>query len=405
MIEIIIPCKSAISSHLTQFCGILLWKYLRVSQIILKKDLELQYHKHNMGLFIPPSSGGDNNDPNKSGSDGKKSNSKEDGVITLPNPSNLLPTNPSIGLRIWGPLVPASDNRIGLLMLTGLQFGIGLLGFNKARQLRASKLPYNVPNTISRRASKWMYALVGSYLIFQSGLEMTRITLPYDPWFDEAKYYRKLATRNGDVPSWWFGAYKYFKPMTFKDWNNKMEKWLNNSAVAISAMEEKSDQNSGFFKINISNKPSHSPVLAKLAEKGRYIDIHQNLQKSNLDRYRELLAGDLKNVIELNKAERLDRILEEKGDVKYNPDYTKPHIQLGNHKMESDEDFEIVWLNFEPWEELKLETDYDIRLIPRWRWSNEDSIESEISTDTTLPNNQFENLKGEQTQNEEASHM
>ena len=39
--------------------------------------------------------------------------------------------------------------------------------------------------------------------------------------------------------------------------------------------------------------------------------------------------------------------------------------------METDDEFELVWANFEPWDELRQETDYDVRLIPRWRCLDE----------------------------------
>ena len=119
----------------------------------------------------------------------------------------------------------------------------------------------------------------------------------------------------------------------------------------------------------------HSAVLRKLAEKGRYSEIHAKIRTTNREKYRNLLENDLKDVSEINKGSRIDLILEGKGPVHYNEDYTKPHLQLGNHQMETDDDFEMVWMNFEPWEELKQETDYDIRLVPRWKWKNEETNE------------------------------
>lgn len=329
-----------------------------------------------MGVYIPPGSGG---------SDDGKGSGKGGNTLTIPNPASFIPQNPSIGLKLWGPLVPASDNLPALYFMTGLQIGIGLLGFNKTRQLRRANLArFQLANTGRRRFTKWTCAVGGSYLIFQSGLEITRLFLPYDPWYDEASFYRKLATKNGDNPSWWFGATGYYKPMGFKEWNSKAEKWIVNQINTIDAEEEYNEKNGLPPRNKKQNKDqANSPLLATLAKKGKYSEIYQSLHESNLKRSKKLLGEDLLEVNELNKAERLDLIMEGKSAIKYNEEYLKPHIQLGNHKIETDDDFEMVWLNFEPWDELKQETDYDIRLVPRWRWQEDDDVEA-INTDEPI---------------------
>ena len=60
-----------------------------------------------------------------------------------------------------------------------------------------------------------------------------------------------------------------------------------------------------------------------------------------------------------------------------NESFFNSSITLGSHTIDNDDDFEMVWLNFEPWDELKLETDYDIRLIPRYALPEEESNEDE----------------------------
>lgn len=203
-------------------------------------------------------------------------------------------------------------------------------------------------------------------MIFTAGLEITRLLLPYDPWSEEAHMYRRLAVKNGDQPSWWFGAYRYFTPMTYTEWTKKTEQWLVNANNYLGSVPD---------DVKASGSLGYSPALRKLAQKGRYSEIHEKIRATNEARHKELLEGELKDVSEINKGTRIDLILEGKGTVHYNEDYTKPHLQLGNHKMETDDDFEMVWMNFEPWEELKQETDYDIRLVPRWKWKNEEPEE------------------------------
>lgn len=319
-----------------------------------------------MGVYIPPGSGG-NDSGNEKGGGGN--------TITIPNPASLIPQNPSLGLKLWGPLVPASDNLPALYFLSFVQIGMGLLSFNKMRYLRRSNLAkFHIENTWQKRSTKWICALGGSYLVYQAGIELSRLAMPYDPWYDEAKFYRKLAIKNGDNPSWWFGATGYYKPMNYKEWYQKIEKWINNQINILDAEKESEVKDSSSPKNR--SKDLHSPLLSSLARKGKYSEIHQSLQEANLKRYRTLLEQNLSDVNELNKAERLDMIMEGKSSVKYNEEYLKPHIQLGNHKIDTDEEFEMVWLNFEPWDELKLETDYDIRLVPRWRWSEDEDVEN-----------------------------
>lgn len=140
---------------------------------------------------------------------------------------------PSLGLRLWGPLVPASDNKMGLWTLVGIQTAIGCLCLHRIRVLRTSmkfvtkdiaKIPslnifsqsqsqivFNpVANPLGKslnpysrfkqlfRSPKWTtiksvaYLLTGTLLLSQSLLEATRLTvLKYDPWYDEAKSVRE----------------------------------------------------------------------------------------------------------------------------------------------------------------------------------------------------------------------
>lgn len=312
-----------------------------------------------MGVYIPPGSGSDDE------GDGSSSGDRGKGKFTVPNPAYFLAHNPSFGLKLWGPLVPASDNIPALSLLTAIQIGIGMLGFSKARQLRKANLfRYNIENTFQRKFTKYICILGASYVTFESGLEISRLLLPYDPWYDEAKYYRRLATKQGERPSWWFGAVGYYKPMSYKEWSSKVERWIASQSNMI-------EYELGVVKG--SSLPAGrggtkaGSVTSKLAKKARYAEIYESLHENNLKTFKRMLETDLKDVNEINKGQRLDLIMEGKSDVKYNEEYSKPHIQLRNHRIDTDDDFEMVWLNFDPWEELKQETDYDIRIVTRSR--------------------------------------
>ena len=126
--------------------------------------------------------------------------------------------------------------------------------------------------------------------------------------------------------------------------------------------------------LSSGNSGARTGLLQQLNARGKYNEIHAKLKDNNDQRFAHMLNNELKDVNELNKAERLDLILEGKSDL-INDDFAKPSITLGTHTIDNDDDFEMVWLNFEPWDELKLETDYDIRLIPRYALPEEEDEE------------------------------
>ncbi|RCK66824.1 Mitochondrial inner membrane i-AAA protease complex subunit MGR1 [Candida viswanathii] len=361
--------------------------------------------------YIPPPNDKDegtkkNQDTNSSSSSSSSSSTPGSTTIVIPNPATLIPHNPKVGL-IWGPLTPASDNRPALYTMIGLQFAIGCGFFKHARSLSRlrpmggfqppSPSPSVTPKLV-RTGSVWriaMSVITGGVLAFGSGLELCRVTLPYDPWLEEAQHYRRMAIKNGDKPSAWFGAYKYYRPMEFKVWINKVEDWIKNVEKEIESGDSSNFANlsvelgknsnvlNGGVGVNGVSRPLRG-VLSKLNNKGKYLEIYSRLQENNKTRWSDLLEGELKDVSELNKAQRLDDIMEGKTDL-VNPNFLKSAIILGNHTMEDDDQFEMVWLNFEPWDELKLDTEYDIRLIPS---TAGDIIEEDEDIDTPQDNHQ-----------------
>ncbi|CCD22190.1 Mgr1p NDAI_0A00300 [Naumovozyma dairenensis CBS 421] len=82
-----------------------------------------------MALYTPP----DNSDSssNDSKSYGKDNNDISDDTKKL----EKFYSRPSLGLRLWGPLVPASDNQNGLWTLITIQTGIGLFFLYRYRAL------------------------------------------------------------------------------------------------------------------------------------------------------------------------------------------------------------------------------------------------------------------------------
>lgn len=354
-----------------------------------------------MGVYIPPPSDNNNNDRDDSkGKHSKKStpniptnpltsspssSSSDSTTIVIPNPKSLIPHNPSVGL-IWGPLTPSSDNRPALAAMVGLQFLLGVSCFRGARNQLRHRLvavPNNRPPQSVRSGSIFklvVFVAVGATLVFGSGLEISRMILPYDPWYEEARHYRKMAIKNGDKPSLWFGAYRYYQPMTLRKWSELLHNWFENVSQELEEPDgfrnlsiELGEKNN---VLSVGKSGPTGGILEKLNNRGKYNEIHAKLKDNNDKRFDHMLSNELKDVNELNKAERLDLILEGKSEL-VNESFSKPSITLGSHTIDNDDDFEMVWLNFEPWDELKLETDYDIRLIPRYALPEEESNEDE----------------------------
>lgn len=283
-------------------------------------------------------------------------------VITI-----AIPRNPLVGL-VWGPLVPALDNRPALWTAIGVQLFIGVWLFSKARQI-VRQARYFGRSAALAALKLAVPVLGGLVLVFGSGLEIARLCLPYDPWYDEARHWRRVATKNGVTPLWWWGAYGQYQPMPFKQWLELVNAWLKRQEAAI-------DDGS---HPGLKGPLASSPILATLNKNAKYLEVYTKLRESNIARTKALLDGELKDVNELNKAERIDLILEGKSPF-VNPNYTKLHIQLGTFSIELDDEFDVAWQNFNPWDELKMETDYDIRLVPRWNWISEEDDEDKTES-------------------------
>lgn len=314
----------------------------------LNFNLSKWWHLATQALTPPPS--GPNN------FQGNVSNTNQ------PDPPafSLFPQNPSIGLRLFTPIVPASDNKPALFLVSTIQLLMGLT-------LMTRRVPRIGESPLWARTGSVARYLIGSGLVLLSGLEYARMLIPYDPWSEEAKKWRQWAIKSGYKPNWWYGAIRWYSPMLMEEWKLKTTTWINNTANALESVPDGSNSDKEMLA-NINIGP-HSTL--KAGESNTYHDIYSNLRLINTKRTRELLEGELASVTELNKAKRLDELMEGKGLVHLNEDYMKPNIQLGQHTMESDEEFEMVWANFEPWDEMGQETEFDIRLIPRWRQTDE----------------------------------
>lgn len=305
-----------------------------------------------MGVYIPPPRGEDSSNTNavNSGSDSSNSSnssSESDTTIII-----KIPNNPSLGL-FSGPFTPAADNLPALYGVTGLQLLVGLWCFKKARRI-IRPIPVPVPgplphSMIPNKRGSWFEAaiptVIGTILITGAGLEIGRFTLSYDPWYEEAKYYRKLAIKNGIKVSSWFGAYKYYNPIDTNTWSDKVIDHLK-------MVNEKMENN----KLNKTKiKPS---ILLQLNKKAKYFEIYKKIHESNKARYADLLNNDLANVSESNKNDR------KLSEADLNSDIDRLQLHLEGPSFESDKQLDAVWTAFDPWDELSAESYSDMRMIP-----------------------------------------
>lgn len=278
---------------------------------------------------------------------------------------SFIPRNPSVGLRLFTPLVPASDNKPALFLVSTFQLLMGLT-------LMTRRIPRIGESPFWARTGSITRILAGSGLIFLSGLEYARMMIPYDPWCEEAKKWRKWAIKRGYNPSWWFGAIWWYDPMLMEEWRERTSIWVDNTANAMETPQG-STNSSSILLSSIDLGPNQS---LRMGESSTYHDIYSNLHQINRKRHRESLETSLADVNELNKAKRLDALMEGKGDVQLNEDYEKPYIQLGDQRIDTDADFENAWAVFDPWDELGLEVQHYIRLIPHWTEDGESEGET-----------------------------
>ena len=155
--------------------------------------------------------------------------------------------NPSIGLKIWGPLVPASDCKKSLATLTAVQFAAGAtLWFVPGRNPPATR-------SLSRnRLLKAAGLIAGTYLMFTAATEPARLLLPYDPWVEDAKKARmRENVFRKSKNKWsldqlrydWFGP-KNYRPIPWSQWRER-------TMIYLTASEK---LRSGFGKMEEAHK-------------------------------------------------------------------------------------------------------------------------------------------------------
>lgn len=283
---------------------------------------------------------------------------------------DLFPTNPSVALHHLTPILPAADNKAALACVISLQalFGLTLL----CRRIpKFGELAFRTYSTMAARK------ITGLLLVTSSAIESLRFPLPYDPWVEEAREWRNWAIRNGDNPSWWFGAIEWYEPMSYGYWIELLRRRLDNERLAKKREARLEQDETRKFNISLNPDGTGKDVEFKFAlpSWSHQHQFYPELKLNNRANFTELLNGPLKDVNELNKAERIDAALEqdikqkkEKGASEF--DFDEPemiHLPVGitKKKWESDDNlFTLAWTRCEPWWELAQGLSMEVRLVP-----------------------------------------
>jgi hypothetical protein len=238
-----------------------------------------------------------------------------------PDPAKRYP-NPTFGLALWGPLIPASDCRACLYTLASIQGLSGLIIWWYPRKYRRPTLHTSIGSLWRARFARFGGILLGGYLVLQSSLELIRLQLPNDPWAEDAIKARRDAERRGEKVSYWFGPRGY-KPVEFSEWKKRVDSRLAKGQ----AMEEKVQ-------------------AAK--------HIYEDLRKNN----RAISSRILEDLRRNKQFEVSDKALER----------TQERFEgLSEEEVNEIKEAYNNWDENDPWDNLHEETELTVRFVPHAR--------------------------------------
>lgn len=302
-----------------------------------------------MGLYIPGgSSSGDSsstatpppNQPSRPASSSSSSSSASTSGSALTINGITYYPRPSIGLSAWGLLKPSPDNSIAVSLLVSSQTILGLTLLRNLRlQWRSTGL-----------LSKAFHGFIGSWLLYQTGLALSGMILPWDPWVEEARMSRmRLPNAKKDWREWWFGDLTY-RFMPLEQWEHQVGHWIE----ITEEMETEYAKICGeFAKVSHSIKQMETARDSKILEELRLLGDDWKFAK--LPAHQEKNRSDTSNLITGKPGpvvpEQLDSFIHDEDSLVLS---------------------EIRELN-DPWKAMKEDTEYMIRFVPRFRWLQERS--------------------------------
>lgn len=283
---------------------------------------------------------------------------------------------PSVGLKVWGPLVPASDNKFALYSLLSFQTAVGFLCLKRFRSIKPLPSLHRFSNKSSRFAfSKYIYLTVGSLFISQSLLEGARLSIfKYDPWEEEMKSVRQKAVFNNVIKFY----HKNIDPTKFK-----IKDMSNGNLLSINSPQVKQS----IALINAQNEANHpliryfGPIEYKPMSFSEYLDRVQyylealdsikdsdtfNFESSQLRKQLILSDEEQRNIIKNNEKIYQD-ILENDVDSNVSTISVNQNrnVIMGPHRNELETlDFDDIWSVYNPWSALQLDTSLSIKFLP-----------------------------------------
>ncbi|SCU98879.1 LAME_0G00914g1_1 [Lachancea meyersii CBS 8951] len=403
-----------------------------------------------MGLYSPPDGSKNPNLPQLTHKEDPGKPNDEKAIQFYPRPS--------LGLRLWGPLVPASDNRTGLWTLVGVQTGIGLLCFQRFRTLGSRIMKRDISEFPSlnrfsttrgdiymgahvgtsfggthsfRRVGhagsngffqsarfntfkRTMYLLSGSLLLSQSLLEACRLTiLKYDPWYEEAHSAREKQFFNDIVRYYHEGI----DPTRFK-----VKDAVNGNVLPLNTPEVK--QSVAFARATVDADSWliswFGPLEYKPMSFTEYLDrLEYHLEMTDFirNRHSKDATTQLLGRAVTHKKQEYDELMKKNAQTRQNvhsfmESAPKHSIPVTNSPRQSslkgtildsslqdpqDIDLAETWTTFNPWLDLALETSLSIKFLPTVLMSDESQAEqnTQLADETQTENNAHLTERGE----------
>jgi hypothetical protein len=200
------------------------------------------------------------------------------------------------------------------------------------------------------RALKFTGILTGSYLIFLSGLEFVRLQLPYDPWQVDAAAARAKAEKRGEKVSWWFGPRGY-RAVEYSTWKKRVDAQFEKGEEFHKLRQQRERRldiaRTGYTEIRERNRE----VSRAIIEQGLTGAFFKDMPVATENEKQKHAVFEENTPIDDKK---LQRRKEWSGKGK--------NSDNGDDNAEKEEPLE--WEDISPWDDLKEETDVQIRLIP-----------------------------------------
>ncbi|GAV48572.1 hypothetical protein ZYGR_0K00770 [Zygosaccharomyces rouxii] len=370
-----------------------------------------------MALYTPPDKSSPPRSQHHETEEGKGDNNREQDDI------KKFYVRPSLGLRLWGPLVPASDNKMGLWTLIGIQTAIGTLCLHRIRVLRAStkfvsKDIANIPslnvfskthgemvfnpvhsplrkplNSNSRfkqffSSPKWttfksvVYLLTGTLLLSQSLLEASRLTvLKYDPWYEEARSVRDKKFFNDIIQFYHEGIDPTKVKVKDAASGNVMSTNIPEVKQSVALVRAQAEAENPVIKWfgPIEYKPmSFTEYLDRMEY---HFDIYDFLQdkrtlKENQQHLKTQIThteGEVDSIVRHNREvkERTKDLVQNApaGSMSLS-DVASQGVPLRGVVLDADQrepdsiDLNEIWSLYDPWMNLALDTSLSIKFLP-----------------------------------------